>query len=108
MNNKDIANSVMDHFDHACYGLRCILALYLYVMISYLILSSVFTVCCHCKEWGLESTRRQKHTVESIGAAVGEIKKRFPNCGAKRIQKALLLENNIRVPRCVPHSAYDY
>ena len=27
MNDKDIASSVMDHFDPACYGLRCVLAL---------------------------------------------------------------------------------
>ena len=27
MNDKDIANAVMDHFDPACYGLRCVLAL---------------------------------------------------------------------------------
>ena len=28
MNDKDVATSVMDHFDSACYGLRCVLALY--------------------------------------------------------------------------------
>lgn len=28
MNDKDIAHSVMDHFDPACYGLRCVLALF--------------------------------------------------------------------------------
>ena len=67
-------------------------------------MSSVFTVRRRRKDWGLESTYRQKHTVESIAAAVVEVKKRFPNRGAETIQKALLLENKIRVPRCVPHS----
>lgn len=67
-------------------------------------ISSVFTVRRRRKEWGLESTRRQKHTVETIAAPVIEIKKRFPNRGADSIKKALLIESNIRVPRCVPHS----
>ena len=67
----------------------------------------MFTVRRRRKEWGLESTRRQGHTVESIAAAVEEVKTRFPNRGAETIRKALLMENKIRVSRCVPHSAYD-
>ena len=67
-------------------------------------MSSVFTVRRRRKDWGLESTYRQKHTVESIAAAVVEVKKCFPNCGAETIWKVLLLENKIRVPRCVPYS----
>ncbi|KAF8262051.1 hypothetical protein EI94DRAFT_1773282 [Lactarius quietus] len=58
--------------------------------------SSVFTVRRRCKEWGLESTRRQKHTVESIATLVDEVKMRFPNHGAETIRKALLMENKIR------------
>ena len=60
------------------------------------------------KEWGLESTRQQKHTVQSITTFVEEIKKRFPNRGAETIRKALLLENKIRVPRCVLISCLGY
>ena len=56
---------------------------------------SVFTVRRCRKEWGLESTCRQKHTVQSIAAAVQEVKKCFPNRGAETIWKALLLENNV-------------
>lgn len=77
-------------------------------MIPNLLMFSVFTVRRRRKEWGLESTRRQKHTVQSIAAAVQEVKKRFPNRGAETIRKALLLENKIRVPRCVPHSTHVY
>ena len=68
---------------------------------------SVYTVRRRRKEWGLESTRQQKHTVESIAAYVDAVKKRFPNRGAETIRKALLLENKIHVPRCVLHSGYE-
>lgn len=71
-------------------------------------LSSVFTVRRRRKKWGLESTRQQKYTVQSIAAHVDEVKKRFPNRGAETIRMALLMENKIRVPRCVPHSTYEY
>ncbi|KAN0130302.1 hypothetical protein V8E53_011925, partial [Lactarius tabidus] len=81
MNDKEIASSVMDHFDPVHYGL------------------SVYTVCRRRKEWGLQSTRQQKHTVQSIAAHVDEVKKRFPNRGAETIRKALFMENKIRVPR---------
>ena len=37
-----------------------------------------------------------------------ELKKCFPNRGAETIQKVLLFESKIRVPMCVPHSAYYY
>ncbi|KAH9014255.1 hypothetical protein EDB84DRAFT_1590323 [Lactarius hengduanensis] len=81
MSDKDIATSIMDHFDSARYGI------------------SVHTVRRRRKDWGLQSTRRQSHTVQSIAAFVDDIKKRFPNRGAETIRKALLLENKIRVPR---------
>ncbi|KAF8256598.1 hypothetical protein EI94DRAFT_1710840 [Lactarius quietus] len=81
MNDKEIASSVMDHFDPAHYGL------------------SVITVCRRWKEWGLESTRQQKHTLQSIVTHVNEVKKHFPNRGAETIRKALLIESKIRVPR---------
>ncbi|KAI9447090.1 hypothetical protein BJY52DRAFT_1206604 [Lactarius psammicola] len=81
MNDKDITSSVMDHFDPACYGL------------------SVFTVRRRRKQWGLESTRQQKHTVQSIATLVDEVKKCFPNRGSETIRMALLMENKVRVPR---------
>jgi hypothetical protein len=54
---------------------------------------------CQHKEWGLESTHWQKHTVQTIAAYVDDIKKCFPNHGAEMIRKPLLLENNICAPR---------
>ncbi|KAF8274172.1 hypothetical protein EI94DRAFT_1696117 [Lactarius quietus] len=81
MSDKDIATAVMDHFDHVWYSL------------------SVYTVRRRRKKWGLESTCKQKHTVQSIAAYVEDIKKRFPNRGAETIRKALLLENKICVSR---------
>jgi hypothetical protein len=70
--------------------------------------SSVYTVRRRRKVWGLESTHQQKHTVQSIAPYVDDIKKRFPDRGAETIRKALLLENNIHVPRCVPHLGYEW
>ncbi|KAH9011327.1 hypothetical protein EDB84DRAFT_1279188 [Lactarius hengduanensis] len=82
MSDKSIASSVMDHFDPTSYGLR-----------------HVLTFCRRRQKWGLESTRQQRHTVQSIAHHVNEVKKRFPNRGAETIRKALLIENKIRVPR---------
>jgi hypothetical protein len=59
----------------------------------------VYTVHRRRKEWGFESTRQQKHTVETIATYVDDIKKRFPNRGAETIRKALLLDNKIHAPR---------
>ncbi|KAI9429058.1 hypothetical protein H4582DRAFT_1827992 [Lactarius indigo] len=64
-------------------------------------LFSVFTVRRRRQKWGLESTRRQKHTVQSIASHVIEVKKCFPNRGAETIRKALLFENKIHVSRPV-------
>ncbi|KAI9459395.1 hypothetical protein BJY52DRAFT_1223027 [Lactarius psammicola] len=63
MSDKDIATSVMDHFDPARYGI------------------SVYTVRRRRKDWGLESTRRQKHTT-SRSAFLIEVPKRLgkPYC----------------------------
>ena len=71
-------------------------------------LFSAFTVRQRRKDWGLESTRRQKHTVQSIASHVDAVKVRFPNRGAETIRKALLMENKIRVPRFVPRPACEY
>jgi hypothetical protein len=102
MNDKEIASSVMDHFDPVHYGLRYIPMLYNISDVPYLF--SVFTVRRRRKEWCLESTRKQKHTVQSIAAHVDEVKKHFSNRGAETVRKALFMENKIPVPRCVPHS----
>ncbi|KAF8876610.1 hypothetical protein CPB84DRAFT_412719 [Gymnopilus junonius] len=51
------------------------------------------------KEWGLKSTRQQKHTAESIAPVVAEIRQRFPNKGAEGIRKTLMLEYKMHVSR---------
>lgn len=53
------------------------------------------------KEWGLLSTRQQKHTLDSISGPVAEIRKRFPNRGQDGMKKALLIEYKMKVPRSV-------
>ncbi|KAH9009812.1 hypothetical protein EDB84DRAFT_1545636 [Lactarius hengduanensis] len=83
MNDNNIATAVMDHFDPSIYSI------------------SAYTVRRRRKVWGLSSTRKQHHSVETIAAHVDAIKERFPNRGAETIRKALLMEKNIRVPRPV-------
>ena len=53
------------------------------------------------KEWGLLSTRQQKHTLDSIASPAAEICKRFPNRGQDGMKKALLIEYKMKVPRSV-------
>ncbi|KAH9177865.1 hypothetical protein EDB89DRAFT_1901967 [Lactarius sanguifluus] len=72
MSDKDIATSIMDHFDPAHYGIS---------------LSPM-------QRLGL-----RKHTAQTIAAFVDKIKKCFPNQGAETIRKALPLKNKIHVPR---------
>ena len=104
MSDTSVAAAVMDHFDPARYGIRYTWHI---TTFSFNDSPSVYTVRRRRKVWGLKSTRQQKHTVQSIAAYVDDIKKRFPERGAETIRKALLLENKIRVPRCVSHSGYE-
>ncbi|KAA1471497.1 hypothetical protein DENSPDRAFT_776760, partial [Dentipellis sp. KUC8613] len=83
MSDIDVASHVMDHFDKETYSM------------------SVFTVRRRRKEWGLKSTRKQGHTVQSIHERVQAIKKRFPDIGAETLRKALLQNEKIRVSRTV-------
>ena len=53
-------------------------------------------------EWGFRSVRKQGHTIESIQAAVGEIRWRYPEMGARAIVAHLRENyNDLRVPECV-------
>ena len=52
-------------------------------------LSSVITLRRLRRQWNLQSTRQQKHTIDTIIDKVREIRKRFPFRGAEAIRKAL-------------------
>lgn len=71
------------------------------MIISKYVCLSVSSLKRRRKEWGLFSTRQQKHTSESISGPVAEIRKRFPNRGQEGIKKALLIEYKMKVPRPV-------
>ena len=71
------------------------------MIISKYVCLSVSSLKRRRKEWGLFSTRQQKHTSESISGPVTEIRKRFPNRGQEGIKKALLIEYKMKVPRPV-------
>lgn len=50
------------------------------------------------EDWGLKSTKRQGHTVESIAQAAQEIRGRFPTMGARAMVTTLRQDYGIRVP----------
>lgn len=54
------------------------------------------------REWGLHSTRQQKHSIESINAAIQDIRSRFPSMGARSIVNVLRQDyGDMRVPEYV-------
>ena len=83
----------------------------------WLILKLYLNQCCRCcawigrystksverlrKEWNLQKTRSQQHTVESIDVYCTALKKRFPQRGVEAMRTGLRSEYNVRVPRYV-------
>lgn len=51
---------------------------------------------------GLIRARKQKHTVETIGAAVQSLRSTYPKAGGREMVKLLFYEHNMAVPRSVP------
>ena len=60
---------------------------------------SVYTVRRLRKEWNILSTRKQKHSEETIYAEVSNIRERHPLRGIEGIWKTLHEEQGMRVPR---------
>ena len=60
---------------------------------------SVFTVRRLRKEWNILSTRKQKHSADTIYAEVSNIRERHPLRGIESIRKTLREEQGMRVPR---------
>lgn len=48
-------------------------------------------------KWNLLSTRQQKHTPETFGPVIAEIRQRFPSRGAEGIRKVLLFDYKMHV-----------
>ncbi|KZT10471.1 uncharacterized protein LAESUDRAFT_755968 [Laetiporus sulphureus 93-53] len=84
LNDPVIADQVRDHIDEAKFGF------------------SVKSLKRKRKDWGLESTRQQKQTTETISAAIQDIRQRFPNMGARTMVNVLRQDyGDIRVPEQV-------
>ncbi|KAF9477993.1 hypothetical protein BDN70DRAFT_74912 [Pholiota conissans] len=81
INDKKIALHMRDHYDTERYGL------------------SVRSVKRLRDKWELKSTRQQKHTLESIGEAIQDVRRQYPSRGADMIRRDLLVKLNMRVPR---------
>ncbi|THH10132.1 hypothetical protein EW146_g8470 [Bondarzewia mesenterica] len=86
--DKDIAELVAGHFDLDLYGL------------------SPSSVKRYRNKWGLLGTRKQSHSLESIGPYVQKIRKRFPARGARKITDALWVQYRMRALRTEVHSGY--
>jgi hypothetical protein len=51
------------------------------------------------KRMGLERTRQQKHTLESIHNAMVTLRQRFPKAGAREMKNLLFHEKGMSVAR---------
>ncbi|RDX47577.1 hypothetical protein OH76DRAFT_1354108 [Lentinus brumalis] len=81
LSDKKIAENCKTHYDTEKYGL------------------SATTVKRVRAQWGLTKTRKQAHTLDSIHAAILEIKETYPQRGAGTIQQALRLRYDIFAPK---------
>jgi len=77
----EVTKLLQNHYDTTKYGL------------------SVYTVRRLRKEWNILSTRKQKHSAETIYAEVSNIRERHPLRGIEGIRKTLREEQGMRVPR---------
>ncbi|KAI0089513.1 hypothetical protein BDY19DRAFT_864419, partial [Irpex rosettiformis] len=78
-----IVELLQAHFDTSVYGL------------------SLSTFRRMRRTWGFLTTRKQKHTPESIAENVAKVKQRFPNMGARSMVVTLRQDYGIRVPERV-------
>ena len=53
------------------------------------------------EQWGLQGTRQQKHTFETIEPFVKEIKTRFPSMGARQLVTTLRQDYKLKVSEYV-------
>lgn len=84
LNDNNVVDNVRDHIDAEIHGF------------------SVASLKRKRREWGLHSTRQQKHSIESINAAIQDIRSRFPSMGARSIVNVLRQDyGDMRVPEQV-------
>ncbi len=51
--------------------------------------------------WGLEGTKKQGHTLESIDVPIQTIRAQYPNIGAPEVRHLLRTQAGIKVPKYV-------
>ncbi|KAM6501138.1 hypothetical protein JOM56_004152 [Amanita muscaria] len=83
MPDTEIAIHLRDHYDTDIYGL------------------GVKSVKRLREKWGLKSTRQQKHSFDTFGPKIQELRKRFPGRGAEGLRRTLFQQYNYRVSRVV-------
>ena len=97
LNDPEISKQMKDHYDTQKYGLRCVSEVLAPLHTS--ILDSVASIKRLRRKWGLQSTRQQAHTLESIAEAIQNIRIQYPTRGGEMIRKQLCVELNIQVLR---------
>ncbi|KAH7919661.1 hypothetical protein BV22DRAFT_1022606, partial [Leucogyrophana mollusca] len=80
MTDEKIVDHLTDHYDTNKYGL------------------SVWTFREWRTSWGWHSTRKQKHTEETVFPLYQEIRKRYPNMGARTMVHTLRQDYKVKVP----------
>ena len=50
-------------------------------------------------KWGLQSSRKQAHTFDSVTEPIRELQRQFPNSGAGTMKEWLQVTTGMRVPK---------
>lgn len=98
LNDPEIARQMKDHYDTQKYGLRYDSEAFVNCKLHNF-LDSVPSIKRLRRKWGLQSTRQQRHTQESITEAIQNIREQYPTRGGEMIRKQLRLDSNIRASR---------
>ncbi|KAG1883977.1 hypothetical protein F4604DRAFT_1878813 [Suillus subluteus] len=88
LNDKEIVHALQKHFDTECYGIG---------------LTKFHQICV---DMGLERSRQQGHTVETIHEAVTELHQMFPHAGMREMIGLLFHKKNMSVAKSVMMSYF--
>ncbi|KAG1782583.1 hypothetical protein EV702DRAFT_1065370 [Suillus placidus] len=88
LNDKEIVQALQKHFDTECYGIG--LTKFRQIRV----------------DMGLERSRRQGHTIETIHEAVAELRKMYPHAGTQEMISLLFHEKSMSVARLVMMSYF--
>jgi hypothetical protein len=97
LNDKEIVLALQKHFDTKRYGIGCVDS---YDELTQPLIYVRLTKFRQIRvDMGLERSRRQGHTIETIREAVTELQEMFPHAGAREMISLLFHEKNMSVAK---------